>query len=311
MRQQDGSNTSSSAVIRVGGYAPPESVHSRAVDHFASVIEQNCNGEIEVEILYNVMDDGRPATDLFRLLQSGELTWCYYSTSYLGATVPALNALEIPFLFDTPSEAHAALDGPFGAALAEAVNAEEGYEVLGYWDNGMRHLTNAVRDIRSPSDCEGLTIRLQPNHIHEELARSWHMRPVPAELSDGIAMIKRGEVDAQENPLANTVAYGVDHQHITLSGHLYGARGLFADGRQLQAMGELGDAVRAAAGEAIAFQRTAAAAYERELRVRLEAEGRVVLDLSADQRQAFAAAAEPVVDGARAAAAPELMAMLS
>ena len=50
------------------------------------------------------------------------------------------------------------------------------------------------------------------------------------ELSEGIQMISRLDVDAQENPLANTVAYGVDrvHRHITMTGHLYGARGLFA-----------------------------------------------------------------------------------
>ena len=46
----------------------------------------------------------------------------------------------------------------------------------------------------------------------------------------GIQMISSLEVDAQENPLANTVAYGVYwvHRHITMTGHLYGARGLFA-----------------------------------------------------------------------------------
>ena len=39
-------------------------------------------------------------------------------------------------------------------------------------------------------------------------------------------MIASGEVDAQENPLANTFTYGVGahHPHLTRTGHLYGAR---------------------------------------------------------------------------------------
>lgn len=296
--------------IKVGGYAPQESVHSRAVDRFAAEVHERSNGEIEVDILYNVMDAGRPATALFDLLESGELTWCYYSTSYLGSKVAKLNALEIPFLFDTVADAHGALDGEFGDALAEAVRDQVGYEVLGFWDNGLRHLTNTSRSIRSPTDCEGLRIRLQPNEIHEALTASWGMDPVTAELSAGIAMIKRGEVDAQENPLANTVAYGVEHQHITLSAHLYGARGLFANAEALTELGESAEVVRQAARVAIDFQREAAVAYELELRARFEGEGREVIDLTPDERNEFATAAADVISQAYDSIDPEIAALL-
>ena len=297
-------------VIRVGGYAPKDSVHSRAVDRFAEEVEKLSNGELSTEILYNVMDSGKPATALFDMLDSGELTWCYYSSSYLGAQVPELDALEVPFLFDTVADAHSALDGSFGTALGEAVTSKAGYQVLGFWDNGMRHLTNTSRDIRTPQDCEGLSIRLQPNAIHEALARSWAMEPVTAELSAGIAMIKRGEVDAQENPLANTVAYGVEHTHITLTAHLYGARGLFASPQEMAKLGEGADVVNQAARVAIAYQREQAAAYENELRERLEAEGRTILDLESGERQAFADAAGSVIEDARSKLDPELQGLL-
>jgi len=296
--------------IRVGGYAPQDSVHSRAVDRFAEEIRSRSNGEVDVEIMYNVMDLGKPATALFDMLEAGELTWCYYSSSYLGSKVPELNALEVPFLFDTVGEAHAALDGAFGSSLARAVRHHAGYEVLGFWDNGLRHLTNSSRTIRTPEDCQGLRIRLQPNEIHEALTASWGMEPVSAELSAGIAMIKRGDVDAQENPLANTVAYGVDHQQITMTAHLYGARGLFANADEMGNLGDLGDVVQDAATAAIAYQREAAAAYELELRQRLEAEGRMVVDLTAGERQTFIDAAQEVIDSARSAIDPNLRNML-
>lgn len=297
-------------IVRVGGYAPQDSVHSRAVDRFAEEVEQASNGALKTEITYNVMDAGRPATALFDLLDAGELTWCYYSSSYLGSKVPDLEALEVPFLFDSVSHAHGALDGPFGDALAESVRSNVGYEVLGFWDNGLRHLTNTERDIRSPEDCAGLRIRLQPNNIHVALMKAFGMDPVTAELSAGIEMIKRGDVDAQENPLANTVAYGVEHKHITLSAHLYGARGLFASPTELEKLGEEADIVRAAARVAIDYQRSAAAAYEIELRERLEAEGRVVIDLSTDERQAFADAAASVIADARSELRPALLDLL-
>jgi len=300
----------SPTTIRVGGYAPKDSVHSQALDRFAEEVRSRSNGEITTEIMYNVLDSGRPATALFDMVDSGDLLWCYYSTSYLGAVAPELNALEVPFLFDEVADAHDALDGDLGAALGEAVRIKATYDVLGFWDNGLRHLTNRVRSIRRPKDCRGLRIRLQPNIIHEALAKSWGMEPVPAELSVGIAMIKQGEVDAQENPLANTVAYGVDHEHVTLSAHLYGARGLFANGEGMKALGPAAEVVRSAARAAIAFQREAAAAYELELRRKLEDEGRLVVDLEPDERQAFIDASEAVIMAARSDIDPELRKLL-
>lgn len=296
--------------VRVGGYAPATSVHSRAVDRFTQAVQVESNGELSVEVLYNIMDQGRPAIDLFDLVRSGDLTWCYYSTSYLTDTVPGLESLEIPFLFAEPGEAHEALDGEYGRLLADAVQAEAGFEVLGFWDNGMRHLTNSVRPVRTPDDCRDLRIRLQPNRIHEALARSWGMDPVPAELSEGIAMIKRGEVNAQENPLANTVAYGVDHSNITMTAHLYGARGLFANHAELEKLGEAATVVREAARQAIEFQRQAAADYEIELRQTLTAAGRHVIDLDGPQRAEFAAAAASVIDQATDTVDPALRSLL-
>ena len=75
-------------VVKVGGYAPADSVHSRAVDHFSAFVDEATNGEVDVEVLHNVMDLGRPASDLLDMVTEGDLTWCYFSTSYLGSAVP-------------------------------------------------------------------------------------------------------------------------------------------------------------------------------------------------------------------------------
>ncbi|MFV2039315.1 MAG: hypothetical protein ACC660_03645, partial [Acidimicrobiales bacterium] len=137
------------------------------------------------------------------------------------------------------------------------------------------------------------------------------MVPVPSELSEGIKLIASGAVDAQENPLANTSAYGVTHRHITLTSHLYGARGLFANAEQLAALGPSGaDIARAGARVAIQYQRAEAQRYEATLRARFEAEGRSVVDLSDQERQAFIDAARPVISDARAAIPSEVLALL-
>jgi TRAP-type C4-dicarboxylate transport system substrate-binding protein len=255
------------------------------------------------------MDEGRPNTDLFDLVESGEMFMCYFSSSYLGDRVPELNVIETPFLFEDLEHAHRALDGLLGARLAEAVRSSTGFEVLGFWDNGFRHLTNRLRPVHSPEDCRGMKVRMQPNDIHEELIRCWGATPVAVELSEAIRIISNLEVDAQENPLANTAAYGVDkvHAHVTMTGHLYGTRGLWSNRETLEGLpDDLREIVTRAAAEAVAVQRDEAGTLESALRKRFESQGLRFVDLDPARRDAFRKASAPAIDKARALAPPEL-----
>lgn len=293
----------------VGGYGPEKSAHGEGLDVFRREVERGTDGEVEVEVTWNIMDEGRPNTDLFDLVEAGHMFLCYFSSSYLGSRVPELDVLETPFLFPDLDTAHRALDGPLGEALAGAVRSTTGFEVLGFWDNGFRHLTNRLRPIHLPEDCKGMTVRMQPNAIHEELIRCWGAIPVAIELSAAIQLIIRLDVDAQENPLANTVAYGVDqvHRYVTMTGHLYGARGLFAHRRTFESFDpDLRQVVEGAIRSAIEVQRTAATDLEMSLRVRMEADGVEFVDLSDEERSAFVEASAPAIARAREGVPEEL-----
>ena len=57
---------------------------------------------------------------------------------------PEYAAVGMPFVFaDLPSE-WKVMDGPVGKELADKT-AEKGMVVLGYWDNGIRHMSNSKR----------------------------------------------------------------------------------------------------------------------------------------------------------------------
>ena len=71
-------------------------------------------------------------------------------------------------------------------------------------------------------------------------------------------MIKAGTLDAQENPLANTVTYGVHkfHKFHTLTYHFYISRPIFLHRAAFDAWpDDLRRAMQAAVAEAVAFQR--------------------------------------------------------
>lgn len=288
--------------LPVGGYGPASGAHGRGLEVFRREMETGAGGRVEVPVTWNILDAGLPAASLLDMVEAGEMFLCYFSTSYLGERIPALNVLEIPYLFDDLDHAHRALDGELGSALAEAIRAGSGFEVLGFWDNGFRHLTNRLRPVLAPEDCLGMRVRLQPNPLHAALMEAWGAVPVAVDLAEGVELIRSGGVDAQENPLANTVAYGVDrvHRYVTLTGHLYGARGLFVHRPTLEALpDDLRRLVRQAARDAVHHQRRLAAVGEQELRRRLEGEGVEFVDLTPDQRERFVLASRPAVEAAR------------
>lgn len=299
--------------VRLGGYSPPESTHGLALDRIASELSSQLEDDVAVEIDYNIMDSGRPIQALLEDVEAGTTTLCFFSSSYLVDRVPELAIVDLPYVFSSLESAHRALDGPLGARLSDLTRRATGLLPFGYWDNGFRHITNRVRDIRTPGDCSGLRIRLQPNWAHEEFFRALGTEPVLTDLRDGIAMLESGELDAQENPLANLVAYGLEklHPYITLTSHVYGARGVYASARQLEswpdrARAALQDGVNAA----VAQQREAGARAEIDLGRSLTDRGTRILELNEDEHAAFRSAAAPVLDRARAQLGDELWTLL-
>jgi TRAP-type C4-dicarboxylate transport system substrate-binding protein len=288
--------------IRFGGYSPPDSTHSRAAVHFKEALARRVGDAVQVDHFWNVLDFGYRADDLLSMVECGLLTMCYFSTSYLATRVPELDVVDLPFLFEDEAHAHAAMDGALGNYLTEKTESATDFRVLGYWDNGFRHLSNRLRPVRTPGDLKGMRIRLQPNDVHINTFERLGAVPVPVDLKIGIEKIVSHEVDAQENPLANTVTYGVTdhHRHITMSGHFYGARGLYTHRGSVDSWPEeVRTAVREAIREAIGVQRELALAKEKELREQLESEGVSFVDLTESERAAFAEVTQPVLDDAR------------
>jgi len=288
--------------IRIGGYSPPGTTHSRAMALFREKMLARLGADAKIDLFWNVMDFGYRAADLLSLVECGLLTMCYFSTSYLAERAPELEVIDLPFVFEDSAHAREALDGALGARLARGIEARTGYRCPGFWDNGFRHLSNSVRPVRTPGDCRGLRVRLQPNEAHARTFELLGAEPVPVELSEGIAMIESGQVNAQENPLSNTATYGVSkrHGHVTMSGHFYGARALLVHRESFDAWpGPVQAAARACLREAVAFQREAARAEEEAIRRSMEGEGVSFEDLTEEERAAFSEATEPVRAEAR------------
>ena len=106
------------------------------------------------------------------------------------------------------------------------------------------------------------------------------------DLTEAIAMIKAGTLDAQENPLANTVTYGVHkfHKFHTLTYHFYISRPIFLHRASFDAWpDDLKAAMQAAVTEAVAFQRTLAVEEHEASRKIIEDAGCEIVELNAQR----------------------------
>jgi TRAP-type C4-dicarboxylate transport system substrate-binding protein len=289
--------------IRMGGYGPATTGFSRALELIGDRLTARFGDRVDVKYVWNIMDLGYRAEDILWLVEHGLLTLGYQSSSYLTDRVPELGFVDLPFLFARTQAARAAVDGALGRLLAAKIEERVSYRILGFFENGFRHLSNRLRPVHVPADLAGMRIRVLPSRIQARTFELLGAVPLRLDLTEAIAKITAGEIDAQENPLSNTVTYGVHkfHRFHTLTNHFYISRPIFLNRTAFDAWpADLQDAMRAAVQEAIAFQRDLHEREEEDARRIIEGAGCEVVELSAEQHAAFVKAVQPLLREARA-----------
>jgi TRAP-type transport system periplasmic protein len=289
--------------IRMGGYGPANTGFSRALKRIGDRLTAEFGERVEVKYVWNIMELGYRAEDILWLVDHGLLTLGYQSSSYLTDRVPELGIVDLPFLFAHTQAARAAMDGALGDLLARKIEERVNYRVLGWFENGFRHISNRVREVRAPADLAGLRIRVLPSNVQARTFELLGAVPMRMDLTRAIEMIAAGAIDAQENPLSNTVTYGVHkfHRFHTLSNHFYISRPIFLHRTAFEAWpGDLQRAMRSAVTDAIAFQRELHVQEEEDARKAIAAQGCEIVALSAGEHDAFVAAVAPLINEARA-----------
>ncbi|MGO8866932.1 MAG: TRAP transporter substrate-binding protein [Alphaproteobacteria bacterium] len=299
--------------IRLGGYGPPTTSFSRALKLIGERLKGELGAAVEVRYVWNIMDFGYRAEDILWLVESGLLTLGYQSTSYFTERVPELGVLDLPFLFESRDEARRAMDGRLGEVLARTIEAGLNHRILGYFENGFRHISNRLRPVHRPGDLAGMRIRVLPSDIQVRTFELLGAVPMKMDLTEAIERISAGTIDAQENPLANTVTYGVHkfHRFHTLTGHFYLSRPIFLNRPSFDSWpGDLKSAMAAAVRDAVVSQRAQALEEEENALVEIRREGCEVVELDLAEHAAFVAATRSLHAEVLRLYPPELLSLL-
>ena len=288
--------------IRMGGYGPSTTSFSLALKRIGDSLSAKFGDRVDIKYVWNIMDLGYRAEDILWLVEHGLLTLGYQSSSYLTDRIPELGVLDLPFLFDQTEKARAAIDGALGERLIAKVEEKVNYRILGFFENGFRHLSNRLRPVRMPADLAGMRIRVLPSDVQVKTFALLGAVPLRLDLTEAIAGIVAGTLDAQENPLSNTVTYGVQkfHRFHTLTNHFYISRPIFLHRTAFESWPQdLRDAMAAAVKDAIAFQRDLHVHEEEDARRTIAQAGCEIVEPTAREHAAFLAAVQPLLGEAR------------
>ena len=210
--------------LKLGHIAEPENPYGQGADHFANLVKERTKGEVIIQV-YPSSQLGNQR-DLVEGLTFGTVDMTLTGTAVLGNFIPEVAVFDLPFIFRDIPHAYKALD-TVGMDLCKKGEGR-GMMTLAIWENGVRHMTNNKRPIKTPEDMKGLKMRVMEQPVYIEMMKALGASPTPMAMSELYTALQKGVIDGQENPLAHiaTKRFYEVQKYISLTGHTYASEPL-------------------------------------------------------------------------------------
>jgi len=151
----------------------------------------------------------------------GTINMCIASTE-VSQIEEKLLVFELPFIIKDSDHAKRIFSGEIGEQLAELMTPH-GIRILGFGENGYRHITNNVRPIYIPEDVKGLKLRIPGGKVRAAIFETLKADTASIPGSEVFSAITQGVVDGQENPFS-VIDYNKIYEvnkYLSLTGHVY------------------------------------------------------------------------------------------
>ena len=203
----------------IAGYQGSDSIHTKSVEYFIDEL----SSDFITDFIMDITNDGDKASSLIEKTQQGEIHASYLLSSYFEKILPEIQILDLPYLFNSRNEAYNSLRSDLFNYIDNKLK-NKNLKLLGFWDNGIRHISSKIKLIKNLSDCKGQVIRTTPSPLHKEIFRKLGFIPKPLDVRDFKLAIEKNDIDAQENPLTNYWNFGVykKQEFVSLTSHIFG-----------------------------------------------------------------------------------------
>lgn len=136
--------------------------------------------------------------ECIELLQIGSLDMTKVSVGVMENFAPRMRVFSLPYLFRDRQHSFNVLDGPIGQELLDE-GTQFWLKGLGYYDAGSRSFYTKNKPINSPSDLNGLKIRVLESVTAMDMISSLGGAATPISWGELYTSLQQGVVDGAEN----------------------------------------------------------------------------------------------------------------
>ena len=213
-------------VIRLGHSDTEDNLVNISLQHYADWVNEKTDGRVIIRLYPNeTLGDN---TEMAQQLVTGELDAMMMPQGVEATYAPKIAALGLPFLFTSYEQAWAVTDNEKIAGMLTDELDNYNLIQLAFWENGMRQITNSVREINEPGDMAGLKFRIPDDDMTASIIRELGGTATKFSWTKTYDALKQGTFDGQENPIANIYANNIQevNQFLTITNHKYESKNL-------------------------------------------------------------------------------------
>jgi tripartite ATP-independent transporter DctP family solute receptor len=192
--------------ITFADYGSSKMAPAKGYQDGIAYIKEKSNGRIEIDYVPDAVLGNE--TEMIQQLMDGTMKMATLGTSTFSKFTDKLEAFQLPFLLTDYEKEQAAFESPEGQALL--ASAEDlGLKIVGYMENGIRHFANNKRPINSPTDLNGLILRVVPSTMLKEAVSMLGANPTPLNYGEVYTALQNKVIDGEEINI--TSLYAMKH----------------------------------------------------------------------------------------------------
>ncbi len=169
------------------------------------VIEEKTSGRLQIRVFHSRQLGEEKET--IEQTRAGAIDLNRTNVALIGAFVPAMNVLAMPFLFRSIDHLQKVLDGPIGDEILGSFEPY-GFVGLAFYDSGARSIYNSVRPVRSLADLKGLRLRVQQSQLMSDMIKALGAEPVELPYGQVRTGLATKLIDGAENNWPSFVTTG-------------------------------------------------------------------------------------------------------
>ena len=277
--------------LKFGHVGAPGSLFEASVNAYAECANGKLGDAAEVQT-FGSSQLGKDK-ELLQKLKLNQITFSLPS-SVMSSVSDSFGVFEMPYIIKN-REHMKRVQAELGETFQKAAQSK-GYRILGYFENGFRHITNNTRPIVKPEDLAGVKLRTPKGAWRVKMFELYGANPTPMAFSEVFTALQTGVIDGQENPYAQIASakFQEVQKYLSITGHVYTPAYILVSDKNYAKLPEnVRSVLEECASSTQEFVYTKAAELEVELLDVIKAAG---VEVNEADNAAFIAASKPIYD---------------